>query len=221
VADAGICCWAVKYTYQFWRPITAIQQAGADGNPLTVPDASWAPLLVTPPFPSYTSGHSTFSGAASTVLTAFFGDHFRFTTTSDSMPGVTRSFNSFADAADEAGISRIYGGIHYLFDNVNALSAGRAIGDYVANNFLKPLKGHGGKGHQHDGPEALMGGTTQVPAGAGATSPSGQNPRDQAGGKHSGSDGQEHRNSGSNGNSGHDDGHDSDDPLNVHLEVRL
>ena len=72
-ADAAILCWDCKYAVNFWRPITAIRAAETDGNPATEPDANWTPLLNTPPFPEYTSGHSTFSGAAATVLADFFG----------------------------------------------------------------------------------------------------------------------------------------------------
>jgi membrane-associated phospholipid phosphatase len=135
-ADAAIAAWDAKYTYNFWRPITAIQNADTDGNPNDIKDPNWTPLLVTPPFPSYTSGHSTFSGAADAVLSSFFGSNFAFTVGSDGLPNVTRSFASFAQAANEAGQSRIYGGIHYQFDNQDGLTAGRSLGPYVVNNFL-------------------------------------------------------------------------------------
>jgi membrane-associated phospholipid phosphatase len=136
-ADASINSWNAKYVYDLWRPVTAIREAAADGNDLTSPDATWAPLLVTPPFPTYTSGHSTFSGAASGILTSFFGDDVAFADGSDDLPGVYRSFDSFAAAANEAGRSRIYGGIHYEFDNVAGLAAGRAIAAHVFENYLK------------------------------------------------------------------------------------
>jgi hypothetical protein len=110
-------------------------------------DAVWTPLIITPPFPTYTSGHSTFSGAADAVLSSFFGANVSFATQSDGHSGfsqrplgtnqiVTRTFTSFAQAADEAGRSRIYGGIHYEFDNSAGLSAGQALGKYVVQNFL-------------------------------------------------------------------------------------
>jgi hypothetical protein len=111
VADAGIAAWDCKYAYNFWRPITAIQEGsdGVDGDP------TWTPLLTTPPFSAYVSGHSTFSGAGATVLSDYFGsDSHSFSVTSD---GLTRSFSSLWTAAAEAGQSRIYGGIHYQFDN--------------------------------------------------------------------------------------------------------
>jgi hypothetical protein len=148
-ADAGICSWDAKYAYNLWRPIDAIRRGDTDGNEATVADSTWTPLLKTPPFPTYTSGHSTFSGAADAVLTSFFGPNVHFATTSDGHTGfsqrplaenqiATRSFDSFTQAAEEAGRSRIYGGIHFQFDNVPALTAGRTIGRYVVSNFLTP-----------------------------------------------------------------------------------
>lgn len=138
--DAGISCWDAKYAYNLWRPVTAIGAADTDGNTDTEPDATWAPLLVTPPFPSYTSAHSTVSAAAAGVLTALFGSNYHFTVTAEGVT-YTRSFDSFGAAAAEAGRSRIYGGIHYTFDNLNALAAGGKVADYVVNNFLKPRDG--------------------------------------------------------------------------------
>jgi hypothetical protein len=133
LADAGIVAWDCKYHFNFWRPIQAIREAD------TEPDPTWTPLLTTPPFPSYTSGHSTFSAAAATTLAMYFGtDEIAFTSTSESLPGVVRSFASFSAAAAEAGQSRIYGGIHYSFDNVAGLASGRAVGEYVCRNFLLP-----------------------------------------------------------------------------------
>lgn len=136
MADAGIVAWDAKYTYDFWRPITAIQQADSDGNPETAGDAEWTPLIATPPFPEYVSGHSTFSGAADAILTSFFGENINFTTESAGLPEVRRSFESFTQAASEAGMSRIYGGIHFASANEDGLAAGKALGEYVFDNFL-------------------------------------------------------------------------------------
>jgi hypothetical protein len=130
LADAGILCWVIKFTFEFWRPITAIRDA--DG------DEKWTPLLNTPPFPAYISGHSTFSSAAASVLAESFGtDKVTFATTSDDLPDVTRKFTSLWAAAEEAGMSRIYGGIHWQFDNVDALKVGRTLGEYVFRNTLQ------------------------------------------------------------------------------------
>ena len=136
LADAGIAAWDAKYTYNSWRPITAIRQADKDGNSNTTADANWLPFLNTPPFPEYVSGHSTFSGAASAVLTNAFGNNFSFNSGSTGLPDLTRSFTSFEAAALEAGQSRIYGGIHFQFSNRDGLALGNQIGNYIATNLL-------------------------------------------------------------------------------------
>jgi hypothetical protein len=139
LADAGILCWWCKFTHDFWRPVTAIQLSDETGNPERPGDPSWMPLLATPPFPSYTSGHSTFSATAASVLAKFFGnDQISFESASEGLPGFTRTFPSFSVAAREAGMSRIYGGIHWQFDNVDALGNGRDLGEYVCGHFLRP-----------------------------------------------------------------------------------
>ena len=136
LADAGILCWDCKYKLSFWRPVTGIREADRASNPDTAPDREWTPLLTTPPFPSYVSGHSSFSGAAATVLTDVFGDKVRFQTTSEGLPGATRKFDSFWAAAEEAGQSRIYGGIHWQFDNTEGLAIGKNLAQYVGRSYL-------------------------------------------------------------------------------------
>lgn len=121
LADAFIGCWHSKFEYDLLRPVTYIKR---------VIDPKWEPILITPPFPEYPSGHSTQSGAAATVLTAFFGENFAFTDNThekDKLPN--RSFNSFWDAANEAGISRLYGGIHFRAAIDRGLEQGRCIGE--------------------------------------------------------------------------------------------
>ncbi len=141
LADAAISCWDSKYTFNRWRPVTAIQQADLDGNPDTIADANWSSLIPAPPFPEYTSGHSTFSAAAAAVLASFYGaDAISFATGSDGLPNVTRTFASFSSAADEAGLSRIYGGIHFMTSNENGLTSGGQLGAYVVQNFLLPKR---------------------------------------------------------------------------------
>jgi len=140
LADAAIVCWKAKYEYTLWRPVTAIREADTDGNPLTIGEPGWAPLLTTPPFPEYTSGHSTFSGAGAAVLAQAFGkDAIAFVGESDDAPGIQRPFGGFWEAAEESGMSRIYGGIHFMSANVNGLESGRAIGVAVAGNLLRPV----------------------------------------------------------------------------------
>lgn len=121
LADAFIGCWHSKFEYDLLRPVTYIKR---------VIDPKWEPILITPPFPEYPSGHSTQSGAAATVLTAFFGENFAFTDNThekDKLPN--RSFRSFWDAAEEAGISRLYGGIHFRAAIERGLEQGRCIGE--------------------------------------------------------------------------------------------
>jgi PAP2 superfamily/PEP-CTERM motif len=138
VADAAIVSWDAKYSENFWRPITGIRNGEMDTNPDTVGDAMWAPLIPTPPFPAYTSGHSTFSAAAAEVLTIFFGgQNINFCSAQELNPGTTRCWGSFAEAAAEAGMSRIYGGIHWQFDNVDGLASGKNLGRFVASSFFQ------------------------------------------------------------------------------------
>lgn len=141
LADAAIVCWECKFHFDFWRPITAIRHADMLKNRAIVAEPDWTPLLPTPPFPSYTSGHSSFSGAAAAALAAFFGsDAVRFSSTSESLPGKRRSFTSFSAAANEAGMSRIYGGIHWSFDNRDGLEFGMKIGEYVSKHACQPIE---------------------------------------------------------------------------------
>jgi hypothetical protein len=119
--------------------VTAIQRADEDENSATTIDSEWSSYLYSPPFPSYSSGHSTFSMASAEVIARFFGtDQISFVATSDSLPGVFRSFQSLKACADEVGMSRIYGGIHFSFDNVEGKKSGQAIGQYIATNYLLP-----------------------------------------------------------------------------------
>jgi hypothetical protein len=136
MADAAICSWDAKYTFDFWRPVTAIA--------FVEPELNWISFIVTPPFPDYTSGHSTFSGAAATVLPLFFGtDDLPFTTGSDFLPGVFRSFSTCFDAAEEATASRIYGGIHFRTASEDGLQAGTSIGQWTFTHYLLPSHNRG------------------------------------------------------------------------------
>jgi hypothetical protein len=147
-ADAAICSWDHKYFYDHVRPYTAItSEADDDGNPATAEDPTWFNLIPTPPFPTYTSGHSTFSGGSARMLGHFFStDDVDFCAPSPDpqrwptqLTGVVRCWNHLSQAAEEAGQSRIYGGIHWQYDNQGGLSSGRALADYVFENFLQPI----------------------------------------------------------------------------------
>jgi membrane-associated phospholipid phosphatase len=136
LGDATIALYDAKYTYRLWRPISAIRLADTDGNPLTNTDPTWTPLATTPPDPSYPGAHSTLSAAAATVLTGLYGDDVSFTVSSPTLPKVTRSFSSFHAAASEAGLSRIYAGIHTRLDHQAGLALGTHIGRYTLQNAL-------------------------------------------------------------------------------------
>ena len=128
IADAFISCWDEKWRSNLIRPETVISE---------FIDDQWKPLLQTPPFPEYTSGHSVVSGSASTILTNLLGDSFTFLDTSELDFGLpARQFNSFHEAAEEAAISRLYGGIHYM----PAIKNGLAQGHKVASLHLKQIK---------------------------------------------------------------------------------
>jgi hypothetical protein len=137
-ADAAISCWDSKYTYEQWRPISAIRLASTDGNPDTVEQADWTPLIVTPPYPDYSSGHATVSGAAQAVLTSYFGNDVPVSGWSEGLGEATvRSWPNFSAAADEANLARLWAGIHWRHAIVDGRAAGNAVGAYVMANAAK------------------------------------------------------------------------------------
>src|SRR3984893_1713286 len=139
LAHTTIAFFEAKYTYQFWRPVTAIERAGDDGNPNTEPDPNWVPLSVkTAPDPSYPGAHSAISFAGAEVLRFYFGQRFTFDVTSESLAGVTRHFTSFSAAAQEAGLSRIYAGQHFRSDHIAGKGLGRQVAESVDETILLP-----------------------------------------------------------------------------------
>ena len=127
LADGFISCWDEKFRSNLIRPETVINK---------YIDEEWVPLLQTPPFPEYTSGHSVISNAAATALTSIFGDNFSFRDDTEVKYGLTvREFDSFFDASEEAAISRLYGGIHYMPAIENGVTQGRKLGDYVVDKL--------------------------------------------------------------------------------------
>jgi membrane-associated phospholipid phosphatase len=137
-ADGVIAFYDAKYTYNFWRPVTAIRAAAADGNPDTDADPNWLPEVGnTTPDPSYPGAHAVISAAGAEVLISFFHKHhFDFDVTSEVLPGVVRSFTNFPAAAEEATLSRIFAGVHFLFDLTTGQRLGDDVADFVVDNFL-------------------------------------------------------------------------------------
>lgn len=143
IADGEIAVFDAKYHFRFWRPYTAIRRADEDGNRATEPDEDWLPLLWTspevvpptfliPPIPEYPSAAALLSAAAAEVLIRHLGDHHSFEATSTTLPGVTRRFRSFTQAAREARLSRVYGGIHFLLAIEDGREQGQNIGRAVS-----------------------------------------------------------------------------------------
>jgi hypothetical protein len=136
-ADAFIAAWDAKFAYNQWRPVTAIRAADMDRNPVTDADPLWTPLLVTPPFPDYIAGHTTYAGAAQAVLEHVFGEDpgVVITMTSATAPGVTETYTTFKDIADGVVNARVWGGIHWRTSSVRGRIVGQDIGRYVARRF--------------------------------------------------------------------------------------
>jgi len=147
-ADDVIAFYDAKYTYNFWRPVTAIRAGDADNNPETVGDPNWLPEVgKTAPDPSYPGAHAVISASGAEVLISFFGrDRAEFNVTSEVLPGVERSFTTISAAAEEATLSRIFGGQHFRFDLTTGQRLGRDIADFVVDDFLTPV-------HRKDEPD--------------------------------------------------------------------
>ena len=142
-ADGVIAFYDTKYTYNFWRPVTAIRAAALDGNPGTLADPNWLPEVTnTTPDPSYPGAHAVISAAGASVLNSFFGKKdFDFIVTSEVLPGVTRSFINFSAANKEATLSRIFAGVHFRTDLTSGNRLGSEVADFVVDNFLTPIHG--------------------------------------------------------------------------------
>jgi hypothetical protein len=139
-ADGVIAFYDAKYTYDFWRPITAIRAADTDGNPDTAADPNWSPEVGnTTPDPSYPGAHAVIATAGAVVLGSFFGtDQFSFNVTSEVLAGVQRSFTAFSAAAEEATLSRIFAGVHFRTDLTAGQQLGSDVANFVVSNFLAP-----------------------------------------------------------------------------------
>jgi hypothetical protein len=139
-ADVGITIWETKFFYSLWRPENAIREMDTGLNPNAKPNPDFIPNLTSPSFPAYTSGHSGFSAAAARTLALFFGtDDIPFSVGSDGLPGVIHTFEKLSDAQHEAGMSRVWGGIHTMSDNLEGQKQGVEVADWVYAHELLPL----------------------------------------------------------------------------------
>ena len=150
-ADALITAWDSKYHYVFWRPVSAIQEGGTDGNPQTAGDLSWQPLINTPNYPDYTSGANNITGAMTRTLALFFKtDKVTFSVTSAYPLAVqkTRTYTRFSDAAQDVVNARIYLGIHFRTADTVARRQGRSVATWAFEHFLRPVR-HEDDDHGH------------------------------------------------------------------------
>jgi PAP2 superfamily protein len=143
-SDAGIACWDAKYTFNFWRPITAIQNGALDDNGHTIADPGWSPLFPTHQHPEYPSGHTTNSGAMATVLILLFGDDpgVPIVATSPTNPGFERHWATLSEGIQEVIDARIYVGFHFRTSDEVGARVGRKVARFVMNHALRARKGH-------------------------------------------------------------------------------
>src|SRR5579864_8906110 len=143
LADGVIAFYDAKYTYNFWRPVTAVRSADTDNNPDTTADPNWLPEVGnTTPDPSYPGAHAVISAAGAAVLDSFFKPkRFDFSVTSEVMPGAERSFTRYSAAEEEATLSRIFAGVHFRTDLTVGQRLGHEVADFVLDNFLTPVHG--------------------------------------------------------------------------------
>jgi hypothetical protein len=139
--DALLTSFSGKFLYGLWRPTTAIREAARDGNSATDPDPEFVSLIPTPPYPSYPGNMACIGASLGTVMTDFWGRNdisFSVTWSGINQDNVTRSYNGFRQLSDEEAASRIYAGIHFYFDHTSSIGACGALGQYVADNALRP-----------------------------------------------------------------------------------
>jgi hypothetical protein len=140
--DAVVACFETKYHFNLWRPVTAIREAATDGNQRTEPDRNWQAAVFTPPFPAYPSGHATFGAAARVVLEEEFGPNgHSITLTNPALPDIVLRYTTFKQITDDVDDGRIYGGVHYRFDQEAGALMGKRVGEYVLRHELRPACG--------------------------------------------------------------------------------
>jgi hypothetical protein len=145
--DGIVACFETKYHFPLWRPVTAIRAAQTDRNPKTQPDPDWEALVFTPPFPAYPSGHASFGGAARAILEDEFGsDGHDLELMNPAMPGVVLHYTTFKQITDEVDAGRIYGGVHFRFDQEAGALLGKRVGEYVLRHALRSACDHTTRG---------------------------------------------------------------------------
>lgn len=140
-ADSGIACFDAKYHYLFWRPIFAIRQGDTDGNPATVGDPTWSPLVATPNHPEYVAAHGCFSSAQAEVFAAFLDTeniNIDLTSTVPNLVKTTRHFRTVDDLVDTVVNARVWGGIHYRQSVVLGARLGRKVAEWTLERFFQP-----------------------------------------------------------------------------------
>jgi hypothetical protein len=140
ILDASIAAYDTKYFYNTWRPMAAIREGALDSNKWTDADGGWSPLITTPAFPSYPSAHATLSGAARTVVERIFGKHdLAITLTSPRAPGIVLNYTEWKQICDDIDDARVYGGIHFRFEQEAGSHQGQDVGHYILDNHLRPI----------------------------------------------------------------------------------
>src|SRR5262245_29588801 len=140
-ADTFVNLWDSKAHWVFWRPITAIREAGGDGNPRTAPDPAWLPLIATPPYPDHPSGLSGVGGVVTSTLAEFFGTDKIAVTDTNPGNGITRSWSRLSEIVDEIVEARVWSGIHFHHADESGRKVGEEIAKYSAKNYFQPVKG--------------------------------------------------------------------------------
>ena len=138
VANALIACWDAKYTYMFWRPVTAIRAGDTDGNPETEPDPAWTPFIVTPSHPEYPAAHTTIGASVLGFYTVWFGTD-EFPLAFKGNGGAVRNYTSVNEIHAEEGNARVWGGMHWRNSTEVGTAVGSKVGKYTATHLLKPL----------------------------------------------------------------------------------
>jgi hypothetical protein len=141
LADTQIACFDDKRAWSYWRPVTAVHEAGTDGNPDTTADTGWTPLLVTPPFPDHPSGHACATASRFQTMRTFFGrDRIAFSAYSADS-GTTRHYAGFTQAIDELMGARVWGGIHFRTADLQGRELGEAVSTYVTARQFRRARG--------------------------------------------------------------------------------